>query len=75
MNFSRRLHPVVQALLATGFTWGVTALGASFIFLRREPSQKLLDTMLGFAGGVMVAASYWSLLSPAIDMSEGKSVP
>jgi ZIP family zinc transporter len=71
----QRLHPVIQTLLATGFTWAVTALGASSVFLNREPSKRLLDTMLGFAGGVMIAASYWSLLAPAIEMSEGMNVP
>ena len=69
------LHPVVQALLATCFTWAVTALGAATVFTARDMSRKVLDAMLGFAGGVMIAASYWSLLAPAIEMSEGKDVP
>ncbi len=69
------LSPVVQALLATLFTWGVTALGAAAVFLTKEVSKKLLDSMLAFAGGVMIAASYWSLLAPAIEMSEGKGIP
>jgi ZIP family zinc transporter len=68
-------HPVVQALCATCFTWGVTALGAAFVFVRRELSKRLLDLMLGFAAGVMIAASYWSLLAPAIEMSGGRSAP
>ena len=63
------LPPVVQALLATLFTWGVTALGSAVVFLARDISRKVLDVMLGFAGGVMIAASYWSLLAPAIEMS------
>ncbi len=63
------MHPVLQALLATCFTWALTALGAAFVFLLREPSKKLLDAMLGFAAGVMLAASYWSLLAPAIELS------
>jgi len=75
MGFLRDLHPVVQALLATCFTWGVTALGAAGVFFFRRLNQKVLDGMLGFAGGVMTAASYWSLLAPAIEMSEGKSIP
>jgi ZIP family zinc transporter len=75
MDFLRNLHPVVQAILATCFTWGVTALGAAGVFFFKKMNQKLLDRMLGFAGGVMVAASYWSLLAPAIEMSEGKSIP
>ncbi|MCJ7623469.1 MAG: hypothetical protein MUO76_08185, partial [Anaerolineaceae bacterium] len=61
------LHPVIQALLATLFTWGVTALGAAGVFLSREISRRVLDGMLGFAAGVMIAASYWSLLAPAIE--------
>ena len=69
------LPPVIQALLATTFTWLVTALGASAVFTAKEMSRKFLDVMLGFAGGVMIAASYWSLLAPAIEMSEGKSLP
>ncbi|MBI3014905.1 MAG: ZIP family metal transporter, partial [Candidatus Tectomicrobia bacterium] len=52
--------PVTQALLATCFTWFVTALGAAGVFFTRNVSRKILDLMLGFAGGVMIAASYWS---------------
>jgi zinc transporter, ZIP family len=69
------LAPITQALLATMFTWGLTALGASGVFLARSVSRRLLDGMLGFAAGVMIAASFWSLLAPAIAMSEGQSVP
>lgn len=68
-------NPILQALLATTFTWFVTALGASTVFLTREVSRKLLDTMLGFAAGVMIAASYWSLLAPSIEMSAGGPLP
>ncbi|MBD3239866.1 MAG: ZIP family metal transporter [Chitinivibrionales bacterium] len=64
------LNPVLQALLATLFTWSVTALGAAFVFFFRSIDRKLLDGMLGFAAGVMIAASFWSLLAPAIDMVE-----
>jgi ZIP family zinc transporter len=64
------LHPVLQALLATLFTWGVTALGASLVFFFKTINRKVLDAMLGFAAGVMIAASFWSLLAPAIEMSE-----
>jgi ZIP family zinc transporter len=71
----RNLNPVIQALIATGFTWGMTALGAAFVFTARDFSRRALDTMLGFAGGVMIAASYWSLLAPAIAMSQGKDIP
>ena len=63
------LAPTLQALLAGGFTWGVTALGAATVFLRREPPPTLLDAMLGFAAGVMIAASFWSLLQPAIELA------
>lgn len=64
-----QLHPVVQALLATLFTWGVTALGAAVVFLFRTVHQRFLDAMMGFAAGVMIAASFWSLLAPAIELS------
>lgn len=64
------IHPVLQALLATLFTWGLTALGAASVFLNRTVNRKVLVAMLGFAAGVMIAASYWSLLAPAIEMSE-----
>lgn len=75
IDFLQNLNPVVQALLATCFTWGVTALGAGGVFLSKTVNRKVLDTMLGFAAGVMVAASFWSLLAPAIQMSEGKWLP
>jgi ZIP family zinc transporter len=63
------LSPIFQALLATTFTWGLTALGAAVVFITRTVNQKLLDAMLGFAAGVMIAASYWSLLAPAIELA------
>lgn len=69
------LHPAVQALLAGLFTWGVTALGAALVFFTRRVNMRLLDVMLGFAAGVMIAASFWSLLAPAIEMSDGSFVP
>ena len=69
------LQLVVQALLATLFTWGMTALGAALVFGAKNIPRKLLDAMLGFAGGVMIAASFWSLLAPAIELSEGKALP
>jgi zinc transporter, ZIP family len=65
-----RLSPVKQAFLATCLTWGVTALGAAFVFFFKTINRKALDFMLGFAGGVMLAASFWSLLNPAIEMSK-----
>jgi ZIP family zinc transporter len=70
MDWFAGLSPILQALLATLFTWALTALGASLVFLTREVKRKLLDGMLGFAAGVMIAASYWSLLAPAIEMSQ-----
>lgn len=75
METFAQLHPVLQALIATFFTWGMTAVGASLVFLGRELSGKMLDGMLGFAAGVMIAASYWSLLAPAIEMSENMGQP
>ena len=61
---------IMQALYAGLFTWGLTALGASLVFLFKNPSRKILDISLGFTGGVMIAASFWSLLSPAISYVE-----
>lgn len=69
-QFLSAYSPVVQAILATLFTWGVTALGAALVFFFKRINQKVLDAMMGFAAGVMIAASFWSLLSPAIAMSE-----
>ena len=71
-DFFSSIDPITGALYATLFTWGVTALGASFVFIFRSMNRAFLDGMLGFTGGVMVAASFWSLLSPAIAMSEGE---
>jgi ZIP family zinc transporter len=69
------LSPVLQALIATLFTWFVTALGAALVFFFKTINRKVLDGMLGFAAGVMIAASYWSLLAPAIEMAEGSNLP
>ncbi len=69
------LSPVVQAFLATMFTWGMTAAGAALVFGAKNVPRRLLDSMLGFAAGVMIAASFWSLLAPAIELSEGRSLP
>ena len=63
-------NPVLLALFATLFTWGVTALGAAMVFFFKTINKKILNSMLGFAAGVMIAASFWSLLKPAIEMSE-----
>ena len=72
IEYFSNLDPVLGAFYATLFTWGVTALGASSVFLFKSMSRIALDGMLGFTGGVMVAASFWSLLSPAIEMSAGE---
>lgn len=69
------LHPVLQASLAGVFTWSVTALGASAVFLTQHVNRKLLDSMLGFSAGVMLAASYWSLLAPSIEIAEHGELP
>ncbi|MCM8787375.1 MAG: ZIP family metal transporter [Candidatus Omnitrophica bacterium] len=71
----QNLHPILQALLAGIFTWLITAFGASFVFVTKATNQKVLDAMLGFAAGVMVAASFWSLLAPAIEMSKSCALP
>ncbi|MBN2308034.1 MAG: ZIP family metal transporter [Candidatus Hydrogenedentes bacterium] len=70
MDAFTSLHPVIQALLATLFTWLLTALGATPVFLTREINPKIMDGALGMAAGVMIAASFWSLLAPAIALSE-----
>lgn len=64
------LNPVIQALLATIFTWMVTLLGASLVYFFKKINKNIMDGMLGFAAGVMIAASYFSLISPAIKMAE-----
>ena len=69
------LNPVVQALLATLFTWGMTALGAAGVLFNKRVSRRALVLMLGFAAGVMIAASFWSLLAPAIAMMDGSTTP
>ena len=70
VRYFSELDPVYAALLATTFTWLVTAMGASLVFFFKTMHRGVLDGMLGFTGGVMVAASFWSLLNPAIDLSE-----
>jgi ZIP family zinc transporter len=69
-EFFLQFSPVTQAFMATLFTWAVTAAGASLVFFTRALNQKLMDAMLGFAAGVMIAASFWSLLAPGIEMAE-----
>lgn len=74
LDFIASFPPITQALFATLFTWGVTALGAALVFGTRKFNQKILDAMLGFAGGVMIAASFWSLLAPSIEMAEAQGM-
>jgi len=69
-NYFSSIDPTFAALLATTFTWFLTAMGASLVFFFKMMHRAVLDAMLGFTGGVMVAASFWSLLNPAIEMSE-----
>ncbi len=73
INWINHLNPVLQALLATTFTYGVTALGAALVFFFKQVNRKILDSMLGFGAGVMIAASFWSLLAPAITLCEQRS--
>ena len=72
IHFFESIDPILAAFLATTFTWGLTAFGASFVFFFKTMNRVVLDGMLGFTGGVMVAASFWSLLAPAIEMSHGE---
>jgi ZIP family zinc transporter len=72
VDYLSSIDPILAALYATLFTWFLTALGSSVVFFFKTMNRAALDGMLGFTGGVMVAASYWSLLAPAIEMSEGE---
>ncbi len=72
IEFFKNTDPVLGAFYATLFTWGLTALGASLVFFIKRLNRALLDGLLGFTGGVMVAASFWSLLAPGIEMSPGE---
>ena len=69
-EFLLQFSPVTQAFMATLFTWGVTAAGAAVVFFTKEINHKFMDSTLGFAAGVMIAASFWSLLAPGIEMAE-----
>lgn len=73
--FLSRFDPLVQALMGTLFTWALTALGAFPVVFAKNVNRRVLDSMLGLAAGVMIAASFWSLLAPAIEMSNGSWVP
>ena len=70
MNWFGDLNPILQALIATTFTWGITLLGALMVCFFKEVNRKVLNTILGFSAGVMIAASFWSLLLPSIDLSQ-----
>lgn len=70
INYLSNLDHTIQALIATLFTWGVTAIGASIVFFFKKVNKNVMDAMLGFSAGVMIAASFWSLLSPSIEMAE-----
>lgn len=72
VEYFEQLDPVLAAFYATLFTWALTALGAALVFFFKSANRAVLDGMLGFTGGVMVAASFWSLLAPGIEMSEGE---
>jgi len=75
VSFMEGFGPLQQALIAGIFTWFLTAAGAAMVLFFKEVDRKVLDAMLGFAAGVMIAASFWSLLAPALELSEGKSLP
>jgi len=68
-----KYNPILLALFATLFTWGVTAMGAAMVFFFKTIDKGILNSMLGFAAGVMIAASFWSLLKPAIEMAEANN--
>lgn len=70
IEYFESIDPVLAAFYATCFTWGLTAAGAALVFMFKTLHRGVLDAMLGFTGGVMIAASFWSLLNPAIEMSE-----
>jgi len=75
VNSFQSLSPVLQAFIATLFTWSVTALGAATVYLTRTVNTRFLNAMLGFAAGVMIAASYWSLLAPSVELSKANNMP
>jgi len=68
-NLLQNIHPLILAFMAGLFTWAMTAFGAAAVFLTKEINQKFLDVMLGFAAGVMLAAIYWSMLAPAMEIA------
>jgi len=72
IDYLETINPILAALYATLFTWALTAAGAGLVFFFKTMNRAVLDGMLGFTGGVMVAASFWSLLAPGIEMSPGE---
>ncbi len=72
VQYFESIDPILAAFYASIFTWLITAAGASLVFFFKGMNRALLDGMLGFTGGVMVAASFWSLLAPGIEMSPGE---
>ena len=72
ISYFESIDPILAAFYATLFTWGLTALGAALVFFFKTMNRLVLDGMLGFTGGVMIAASFWSLLAPGIEMSKGE---
>lgn len=70
MAFFEQMHPVLQAFIGGLFTWLCTIVGSSLVFFFKEINQKILDIMMGFAAGVMIAASFWSLLAPSIEYAQ-----
>lgn len=75
IDYLTGLNPVYQAMIATGFTWFMTAAGAAMVFFFKNINRTMLNGMLGFAAGVMIAASYWSLLAPSIEMAGSMNIP
>ncbi|MBU0727252.1 ZIP family metal transporter [Patescibacteria group bacterium] len=69
MDWFTKISPIFQVLIATLYTWGLTALGAGLVFFFKQINRKVLDGMLGLAAGIMIAASFWSLLAPAIELA------
>ena len=74
LNFFGNLSPIYQALIASLFTWSITILGASIVFFFKKVNKSIMDTLLGFSAGVMISASFWSLLNPAIDMANSLKI-
>jgi zinc transporter, ZIP family len=73
-DFFKDSHPILQALIAGTITWGMTSIGAAMVFMGKEISKKTFDVMLGFAGGVLLAASFWSMLLPAVQLSQSSGL-